>query len=369
MKIEGIVLRQIELPFVSYFETSFGRSYAKKAVLVELRSNGLSGWGESVAGGRPFYSYEDVETAWHILSEFIVPSILAAGADPLSFPATVSRIRGHSMAKAAAETALWDLKAKSESRPLWRLLGGTKQRIACGVSIGIQESPDQLLQKIEREVAAGYRKIKIKIKPGWDVDIVRLVRKQYPELPLMVDANSAYSVEDSEHLLQLDEFALMMIEQPLYEDDLIEHSRLQSRLTTPICLDESIRHARDARHACEMRACRIVNIKLGRVGGFQEAIKIHDTCRELGIPVWCGGMLETGIGRAHNIALSTLDNFSIPGDVSAARRYFERDTVSPTIEVTEDGCIIPPSGPGIGYEADVGWVEKITVRKMVINRK
>lgn len=366
MKVEQITLRQIQLPFVHFFETSFGRSYEKNAILVEIRSDGLSGWGESVADEGPFYSCEDVETAWHILSDYIAPSLVRTRPDPRVLPAQIRRIRGHSMAKAAAEAALWDLEAKSEGRPLWHLIGGTRDRIACGVSIGIQDSPDQLFEKIEKEVAAGYQKIKIKIKPGWDVGIVRMVRERFPDLPLMVDANSAYSIADTEHLLQLDKFRLLMIEQPLYEDDLVEHSRLQAALSTPICLDESIRHARDARHACEMGACRIVNIKMGRVGGFQEAIRVHDTCKEMGIPVWCGGMLETGIGRAHNIALSTLENFSVPGDVSAAKRYFERDTVVPSIEVTEDGYIVPPSGPGIGYEPDLEWIERITVRVKVI---
>lgn len=369
MRIESVTLRQIQLPFIHFFETSFGRSHEKHAVLVEIQSNGLKGWGECVADEGPFYSYEDVETSWHILSDYIADALIGEPVAPREFSASVARIRGHSMAKAAAETALWDLEAKSRNQPLWKLIGGTRERIACGVSIGIQDSPEQLLEKIETEVAAGYKKIKIKIKPGWDVDIVRTVRKHFPDLPLMVDANSAYSIEDTEHLLQLDEFQLLMIEQPLYQDDFVEHSKLQAVLKTPVCLDESIRHARDARHACEMRSCEIVNIKMGRVGGLQEAIKVHDTCKELGIPVWCGGMLETGIGRAHNIALSTLENFSIPGDVSAAKRYFEKDTVVPLIEVTDDGHIVPPSGPGIGYEPDLEWIETITVREEIIRHQ
>jgi len=365
MKIERVTLRHIRLPFVHFFETSFGRSHEKNAILVEIQCDGLSGWGECVADEGPFYSYEDVETAWHILSDYVAPALAGSLTQAESFPSSVARIRGHSMAKAAAEAALWDLEAKNKGQPLWRLIGGTRERIACGVSIGIQDSPEQLLEKIGIEVEAGYQKIKIKIKPGWDVEIVERVRKQFPEIPLMVDANSAYSMQDTDHLLGLDKFNLLMIEQPLYSDDFIEHSKLQKALRTPICLDESIRHARDARHACEMHACGIINIKMGRVGGIREAIRVHDTCQELGVPVWCGGMLETGIGRAHNIALSTLENFLIPGDVSAAKRYFERDTVVQSIEVTADGWIIAPSEPGIGYETDLEWIERITVRKRV----
>ena len=362
MKIESTVLRQIKLPYLHFFETSFGRSHTKNAVLVEIRGEGLCGWGECVADEGPFYSSEDVETAWHILSDYIAPSLTGMSAVPQVFSESFKKIRGHPMAKAAAESAIWDLVAKQRGIPLWEMIGGTRKRIACGVSIGIQDSVEQLLDQIEIELAAGYQKIKIKIKPGWDVDIVRDVRKRFSHIPLMVDANSAYSIADIDHLRQLDEFDLLMIEQPLYPDDFIEHRRLQAAIKTPICLDESIRHARDARHACEMGACQIVNIKLGRVGGFQEAIAVHDTCQALGIPVWCGGMLETGIGRAHNIALSTLENFSIPGDVSAAKRYFQKDTVVPSIEVSEDGHMVPPSVPGIGYDPDLDWIESITVR-------
>ena len=369
MNIDRITLRRIELPFIHFFETSFGRSYGKQAVLVEVESEGLSGWGECVADEGPFYSYEDVDTTWHVLSNFLGPALVDAELEgPQAFPGLTGRIRGHPMAKASVEAALWDLEAKARDKPLSQLLGGTRERIACGVSIGIQDTPAQLLGKIETEVASGYHKIKIKIKPGWDVEIVREVRKHFPEIPLMVDANSAYSIADTEHLRQLDEFGLIMIEQPLYHDDFVEHVKLQSAIATPICLDESIRHARDARHACELGACKIINIKLGRVGGLGEAVRVHDTCLENGVPVWCGGMLETGIGRAHNIALSTLKNFSIPGDVSAAKRYFERDTVSPAIEVTPDGFIIPPDGPGIGYEPDKPWIEEITVKSKVINK-
>jgi O-succinylbenzoate synthase len=245
MKIKSTVLRQIELPYLHFFETSFGRSYVKKAVLVEIRGDGQSGWGECVADEGPFYSYEDVETAWHILSDYIGPSLVGMQAVPRVFPESVSRIRGHSMAKAAAESAIWDLNAKCQQTPLWKVIGGTRKRIACGVSIGIQDTVEQLLDQVETELAAGYQKIKIKIKPGWDVDIVREVRKQFPDIPLMVDANSAYSLADIDHLRQLDEFNLLMIEQPLYQDDFIEHCKLQAAIKTPVCLDESIRHERE----------------------------------------------------------------------------------------------------------------------------
>ncbi|MFB3068851.1 MAG: o-succinylbenzoate synthase, partial [Acidobacteriota bacterium] len=266
------------------------------------------------------------------------------------------------MAKGCVEAALWDLQAQDLHLPLWKLLGGTREKIACGVSIGIQTSPAALLEKIEQELQDGYQRIKIKVKPGWDVDIVRQVREHFPEIPLMVDANGAYSLEDADHLRQFDDFDLLMIEQPLSYDDLLDHSKLQAQIETAICLDESIRHARDAAHACEVQACKIMNIKMGRLGGPSEARRVHDLCQEQGIPVWCGGMLETGIGRAHNIALSTLENFSLPGDVSAGKRYYKRDTVVPPVEVTADGFIIPPQASGLGYEPDRPWIDELTVR-------
>ena len=268
------------------------------------------------------------------------------------------------MAKSCVEAALWDLKAQEKHLPLWKLWGGTREKVPCGVSIGIQRSADVLIEKIQEEVQAGYRKIKIKIKPGWDVDIVGCVRKHFSDISLMVDANGAYSLEDAEHLKKLDEFDLLMIEQPLHHDDLLEHSKLQAQIATPICLDESIRHARDAAHACELQSCKIINIKMGRVGGPSEARKVHDVCQERGVPVWCGGMLETGIGRAHNIALSTLENFSIPGDISASKRYYEHDTIRPPVEVTPEGYIIASQSPGLGYTPDREWIDELTVKTM-----
>jgi o-succinylbenzoate synthase len=367
LEVETVILRDIRMPFVRFFETSFGRVAVKEAVLVEVAAAGLSGWGECVAAEGPFYSYEDRVTARHLLARHLIPRVLERDGDPEMFSDRVGRIRGHPMAKAALEGALWDLRAKQLGLPLWRLWGGTRRRIPCGVSVGIQDSRDELLIRIEREVEAGYQRVKIKIKPGWDLDVVREVRRVFPRLALMVDANGAYTPVDAGRLVGLDEFDLLMIEQPYYFDDLVEHARLQRKLNTPICLDESIRHGRDAAQAIGLGACRVINIKAGRVGGAVEAMRVHDLCREEGIPVWCGGMLETGIGRAHNVAISTLDNFRLPGDVSASRRYFVRDTVIPPIEVIE-GWIDVPDGPGIGYVPDVRWIEEITVRKEVFQR-
>jgi O-succinylbenzoate synthase len=261
------------------------------------------------------------------------------------------------------EAAVWDLESRTLGVPLWKHIGGSRADIACGVSIGIQDNVDQLLGLIEREVAAGYRRVKIKIKPGWDVDVVRSVREKYPDLPLMVDANSAYSLADTEHLKQLDAFNLMMIEQPLAHDDIIDHAKLQGKLETAICLDECIRGARHAEQAIEMGACRIINIKLGRVGGFSEALLVHNVARANGIPVWCGGMLESGIGRAHNIALSTLDNFKLPGDVSASKRYWKRDIIVPPVEVQPSGVIEVRDEPGFGYEIDRDFLTSVTLRE------
>ena len=363
MKLEQVVVREIRLPLVHFFETSFGRIHGRRVLLVEVRSAGLSGWGECVADDAPGFSYETVDTAWPVLSRFLVPRMLGVRfgrAD--EFPAWVRSVRGHPMAKAGLEAALWDLQAKAAGVPLWKLLGGRRRRIPCGVSIGIQDHPGMLLRKIEEELEAGYQRIKIKIKPGWDLEIVAAVRKRFPRISLMVDANSAYGRGDFDHLAELDQFDLLMMEQPLEYDDVFRHAELQSRLRTPICLDESIRHRRDADHAIAVGACRIVNIKMGRVGGHTEAKAVHDLCQDRGVPVWCGGMLETGIGRAHNVALSTLENFSLPGDVSASRRYFHRDTSRPPIEVDADGTIAPSMDPGIGYEIDLEWIDRITLR-------
>ena len=363
MKIERVILREIQLPLVNYFETSFGRTDERRILLLELKSEGLSAWGECTAPETPYFSYETIDTAWSIMERFLAPLLLAGSIEhPSHLPDGWDRIRGHNMAKGAVEAALWDLQARRESRPLWRVIGGTRQRIDCGVSLGIQGSLEALLARIESELSQGYRKIKVKIKPGWDLRIIEGVRQRYPQTPLMADANSAYHTRDTPLLSRLDDFDLMMIEQPLRWDDLVDHAELQSRLRTPICLDESIHSYFDARAALLLGSARIINIKLGRVGGFGQARRIHDLCLAQGIPVWCGGMLESGIGRAHNIALSTLPGFTIPGDVSASRRYFHKDTILPEVEVTPEGQIRAPDGPGIGVEPDLAFLERKTVR-------
>jgi O-succinylbenzoate synthase len=278
----------------------------------------------------------------------------------------MARVRGHRMAKAAVENAVWDAEARQKQQPLWKLLGGTQREIPCGVSIGIQDSVEQLLEKIQVEVAAGYRRIKVKVKPGWDVNVLERIRSRWPDIVLSCDANSAYTLDQVEHLRKFDQFNLLMIEQPLWNDDIYYHARLQRELRTAICLDESIRHARDAAAAIETGACRIINIKVGRVGGFSEARKVHDVCMQNKIPVWCGGMLESGIGRAHNIALSTLENFRLPGDVSASKRYWKEDIIEPEVEVTPQGTIVIRDEPGTGYRLRKDLIDDITVRKETI---
>ena len=368
MKLSRVTLREIRMPLVHFFETSFGRTSQRRMVLVEVEAEGSSGWGEATAGENPFYNEEWTDSQWLILRDYAVPPVLGRQIRSASEVGELtSHIRGHQMARAGLEAAVWDLEARLANRPLWRHIGGTRTQIACGVSIGIQESIQQLLEKVGREVEAGYQRIKIKIKPGWDVEVVRAVRERFPQIKLMADANSAYRLSDSGRLQELDAFYLMMIEQPLAHDDIIDHAKLQRRLQTPLCLDESIRNARMAEQAIEMRACGIVNIKLGRVGGFAEARRVHDVCREHGIPVWCGGMLESGIGRAHNIALSTLENFLLPGDVSASRRYWQRDIIEPPVEVTSAGVIGVPEGPGFGFRLDLDYIRQITVREETLH--
>jgi O-succinylbenzoate synthase len=278
----------------------------------------------------------------------------------------MAKVRGHNMAKASLENALWDAEAQQKQMPLWKLLGGTLREISCGVSIGIQDSLEQLLEKIQTELAAGYRRIKVKVKPGWDLNVLERIRSRWPEILLSCDANSAYTLDELEHLRKFDQFNLLMIEQPLWHDDIYYHSRLQHELRTALCLDESIHHARDAAEALDLNACRIINIKVGRVGGFSEAIKVHDVCASRNIPVWCGGMLESGVGRAHNIALSTLPNFRLPGDVSASKRYWKEDIIEPEVEVTPQGTIVVRDEPGAGYKVREDLIEKLTVRKETI---
>jgi len=365
MKLDRITLRQIRMPLVHFFETSFGRTYERHMILVEAQGEGASGWGEVTAGENPFYNEEWTESAWMILRDYAVPPVLARDLHgPEDVAPLTAHIRGHKMARGGLETAVWDWHARLQGVPLWKAIGGGARReIPCGVSIGIQDSVEQLFDKIERELAAGYQRIKMKIKPGRDVEVVRRVRERFPTVKLMVDANSAYTLADAEHLKKLDDFYLMMIEQPLSHDDIIDHAQLQPKLQTPICLDECIRTAHHAEQAIQMHACGIINIKLGRVGGFAEARRVHDVAQAAGIPVWCGGMLEAGIGRAHNIALATLPNFVLPGDVSASQRYWKRDIVHPAVETTPHGTIAIRDDPGFGYELDRDFIRGITVRE------
>ena len=357
------------MPLVHFFETSFSRTYERDIVLVEVFADGVSGWGEVTAGENPFYNEEWTGSVWPLLIDYIAPQILGHEfPSPDCVGARTAHIRGHNMARGAMETAIWDLQAHFNNEPLWRTIGaGARHEIACGVSIGIQDTVEQLLEKIETELAAGYQRIKMKIKPGWDVDVVRRVRERFPNVKLMADANSAYTLNDLDHLKKLDEFYLMMIEQPLAHDDIIDHAVLQSALDTPICLDECIRSAHHAEQAIRLKAGRIINIKLGRVGGFAEAKRVHDVCEANAIPVWCGGMLESGIGRAHNIALSTLPNFVLPGDVSASKRYWTRDIIVPPVEVTDRGTIQVFDSPGFGYELDMDFLENLVVRREVLS--
>jgi O-succinylbenzoate synthase len=364
MKIETITLREIRMPLVHFFETSFGRVHSRRILLLTADCDGVEGWGECVAAEDPFYSSEWIETAWSTIKEYLAPAVLGC---PLTAAHEVAglmaKVRGHRMAKAAIENAAWDAEAKQKQQPLWKLLGGTTREIQCGVSIGIQDSIEQLLDKIEIELAAGYRRIKVKVKPGWDIDVLERIRSRWPDIVLSCDANSAYRLDEVEHLRKFDRFNLLMIEQPLWNDDIYYHARLQRELKTAICLDESIRHARDAAAAVETGACRIVNVKVGRVGGFSEARKVHNVCQDNNVPVWCGGMLETGVGRAHNIALSTMQNFRLPGDVSASKRYWAEDIIEPEVEVSAQGSITVGDEPGTGYRIREDLIEKLAVRK------
>ncbi len=366
MHIERIELRVLQLPLVRHFETSFRRSFGRDTILVTVWADGVAGWGESPVEDGPWYSPETVETAWHVQRDFLVPLLLGqeiATADEAF--ARMARVRGHAMAKTGLEEALWDVEARQKGVSVAHLLGSTRPAIESGVSVGIQDTPDELLAQVEGYLAQGYRRIKVKIKLGWDVEIVRRLRERWPDVPLMVDANSAYTLADAERLAALDDFGLLMIEQPLAYDDIYEHSLLQPRLRTPLCLDESIHTPAHARTALELGSCRIINIKPGRVGGLGQARRIHDLCHARGAPVWCGGLLETGVGRAHNVAIASLPGYTLPGDVSASDRYFARDVVEPPFRLNADGTITVPTGPGIGVEIDHPFLEQVTVRREV----
>ena len=359
-----MTLQEIQMKLVAPFETSMERTVARRILLVQADVDGVTGWGECVAGESPYYSPETTDTAWLILREFLWPMIkgkeFASAGEVWNL---LRRVRGHNMAKASLETAVWDSEAKQKGVPLSKLIGGVREEIASGVSIGIKESLDELAATVQKELAAGYQRIKIKIKPGKDLEQVRRLRQDFPRIKLSVDANSAYTLNDWPLLKQLEGFYLMMIEQPLGWDDLYSHIELQKKLQTPICLDECIHSEEQARAAVELGACKIINIKMGRVGGHTVARRIHDLCQKHGVPVWCGGMLESGIGRAHNIALSTLPNFSLPGDVAASKRYWEEDIIDPEVTVSPQGTIRVPTGSGIGFEPRLDRIDKLTVRK------
>lgn len=368
MEIRSAVLREIHLKLLTPFETSMDRVAERRILLAEVDVDGTIGWGECTAGENPFYSPEDTETAWHAITEYLWRMVKGKNVESAANVwGLMEQVRGHNMAKATLETAIWDAEAKWKGVPLSKLLGGTREEIPCGVSIGIKDTVEELAATVKKELAAGYQRIKLKIKPGKDVAPVQHIRMLYPRIKLSVDANSAYRLEDLALLQQLDAFYLMMIEQPLGWDDLFGHVAIQKQVQTPICLDECIHTYEQAEAAISLRACKIINIKLGRVGGHLQARRIHDLCRKNGVPVWCGGMLESGVGRAHNIAMSTLENFSLPGDVSASARYWHEDIIDPAVTVTPAGTIRVPTGPGISFAPKREFIEALTVRSVKLS--
>jgi o-succinylbenzoate synthase len=370
VRIDGVEIRLVRLPLLEPFETSFGKIDSRLIFLVGVDAEGLRGWGEVVASEAPRYSYETVGTARHVVREFLAPAMLAAPIAELSDLAKrFSQFRGHNMAKAGLELAYMDLLAQLNQKSLSSLIGGERERVNVGVSLGIQPTISQLLKRVERYLSLGYQRIKLKIKPGWDIDVVDEVRRVYRDILLSVDANAAYTLADAETLKRLDEFNLLMIEQPLESDDLVEHSKLQKLLKTSLCLDESIVGQRQAKAALDLGSCKIINIKIGRVGGYSEALAIHDLCVARNVPVWCGGMLESGIGRAHNIALASLKGFTLPGDISASSRYFARDLISPPVTVAADGTVTVPDAAGLGFEVERGFIERQTETRLYITRE
>lgn len=360
-QIEEIEVRTVRLRLNEPFETSFGRIDSRLIFLVGVTGAGVTGWGEVVAAEEPRYSYETVGTARHVIRDYLAPAMLARPLSDLDdLRARFAPFRGHNMAKAGMELAYMDLLARTRGVSLSQLIGGTRPAVAVGVSLGIQPTHDHLFRRVDQYLALGYQRIKLKIKPGWDIDVVKEVRQRHPDILLSVDANSAYRIEDLAHLKELDEFDLLMIEQPLDYDDLLDHARMQSELKTSICLDESITGSRRARQALDLGSCQIINIKIGRVGGYSEALAIHDLCFAKGVPVWCGGMLESGIGRAHNIALASLPGFTLPGDISASSRYFARDLIVPPVTVNANGFVDVPKDPGLGFDVDQEFLEANT---------
>jgi len=359
--ISNIEMRTVRLPLHEPFETSFGRIDSRLIFLVSVTGDGLTGWGEVVAAEEPRYSYETVRTAQHVIRDFLAPAMVSRPVSDLAdLTERFNSFRGHNMAKAGLELAYMDLLAQTKRKSLADLIGGTRAAVPVGVSLGIQPSLDQLLERVDSYLAKGYQRIKLKIKPGWDVDVVREVRGRHPDIMLSVDANSAYTLAAEDTLRTLDDFGLLMIEQPLNHDDLLDHAKLQAKLTTSICLDESITGAGTARQALELKSCRLINIKIGRVGGYSQALAIHNICYARNVPVWCGGMLESGIGRAHNIALASLPGFSLPGDISASSRYFDRDLIVPEVEVAPDGTVKVPTDSGLGFTVDLDYIKART---------
>ncbi len=365
MELEKLDLREIQLPLVQPFETSFGRTYHRRILIVRaFDKSGAVGYGECTAPEDPFFNHETIDTAWYITTKFISRLLSDAKVDRAEdVNAALERIRGHRMAKAGVETAIWDLEARLAGLPLWKHLGGTQTLINSGVSIGLQASVEALQEKVAKEVEAGYQRIKLKIKPGQDVELTAAIRAKYPEIMLSVDANSAYRLDDIDVMRELDKYNLLMIEQPLQPGDLVDHAKLQREIKTAVCLDESITTLTDTQQALELGSGKIINIKLGRVGGHTEARAIQDYCADRNIPVWCGGMLESGIGRAHNIAMSTHRGFTLPGDVSASKRYWEEDIITPPVEVSGKGTITVPEGVGFGYEVNEPRIESLVVRR------
>jgi o-succinylbenzoate synthase len=370
MKIHEITLRHLKMRMKSPFTTSFGTMQNKEFLLLEARSdNGQLGWGESVAFEIPWYTEETIKTNWHMLEDFIIPAVIKKELDhPDQVSTILSSIQKNNMAKSTIEGAVWDLYAKEKGISLAKALGGSKKKIEVGISIGIQNSIDELLRLIDGYIEEGYKRMKIKIKPGWDIEVIREIRKNFPNVPLMADANSAYSLKDIELFKKLDEFDLMMIEQPLGSNDFIDHADLQKHISTSICLDESIHSYEDARMAIKLQACQIINIKIGRVGGLSVAKRIHNLCEENKIPVWCGGMLEAGIGRAHNIALTSLSNFILPGDTAGSSHYWEKDIIHPEV-VVEDGFISVPTQSGIGFSPNKEVIQQFTIKEKVFSQK
>jgi len=365
MKITHLTLHHLRMSLKSPFETSFGRITTRDCVLVEAHIDGLVGWGECVADRDPGYSYETAGTAWHVLKDFLAPVIIGHNfSSPRDYHSHVEMVRGHLMAKSGLEMAIWDLQGKLENRSLREMLGGERGRVDVGVSVGIQSGSDALVKTVASYLEQGYRRVKIKIKPGRDIVDAQAVRKAFPDIRLQVDANSAYTLDTAVGLLPLDELGLLLIEQPLDEDDLWDHSKLQRQLKTPICLDESILTARHARQAIEMGACRVINIKTGRVGGLYQAVAIHNFCRQHVIPVWCGGMLETGVGRAANLALASLPNFILPGDISATDRYYDEDITDQRFILNPDSTIDVPALPGLGITINQKNLEKVTIDRV-----